>query len=231
MVTDNIIRNEEFSKNHCHHLLHIHWAAIIAGGFVGLGLGFLLNLFSMAIGLSAYSSTPNGATVLAIGGLLGLLIGVIVSMGAAGFVTGYLGRSHHSHCQNGIIYGFITWSLALMLSAVLIIPLSHYISFYEENLNASAVTTEVSTSTTASNTEGSVVREQNKITTPAATVNPKNLAWSSWVIFILFFIGALSSCIGACYGMCCKKGEGEGCHIEGHHHHHIPPQDIPDNRL
>jgi len=165
-------------------ITNIHWTAIIAGAFVGVGLTFLLNIFSMAIGLSAYTSSPNTAPAVAIGGVLGLLIGVIVSMGAAGFVAGYLGRFHHCYCHGGVIYGFITWSLVLMLSALLIMPLTHYVSFYV-----------------------SVTSQQNAPTQKMINANPKHLAWNGWILFILFFLGAISSCISACYGMRGKKEE------------------------
>ena len=180
----------------------ICWSSIIAGALVGVGLGFLLNLFSMAIGLSAYSSSAHGAHVLAIGGVIGLFIGAIATMGTAGLVAGYLGRFHHCYCHGGVIYGFLTWSLALMLSAVLIMPIARYMSFYEDNIGPSATAEMASAANLA----------QSDNTAPAATspaaaataVPPQNLAWSSWIIFALFFVGAFSSCIGACCGMRCR---------------------------
>ncbi|MCE0723243.1 MULTISPECIES: hypothetical protein [Legionella] len=186
-------------------MTHLHWPAIIAGAFVGVGLGFLLNIFSMAIGLSAYSSGSNGATAVAIGGVLGLLIGVIVSMGAAGFVAGYLARFYNCYCHAGVLYGFITWSLALILSALLIIPMTHYVSFHEENLAPALASTQMS----AADVNVSLTPQQNALAGKIMNANPKHLAWSGWILFILFFLGALSSCISACYGMCCKKEERE----------------------
>ena len=61
------------------------WTAIFVGALIGTGLGFLLHLFGIAIGLSAFSLTPDGATAVAIGGIVGMLIGVIASMLAAGY--------------------------------------------------------------------------------------------------------------------------------------------------
>ena len=179
---------------------HIHWAAIFAGSFVGVGLGFLLNIFSMAIGLSAYTATPDGASVIAIGGVAGLLIGVIASMGMAGFVTGYLSRFYHCYCHGAVIYGFVTWSLALMLSVLLIIPMSHYISFYERNLNPSLVPTQISAAETGDSTASQKNIPANKEMTPS----PKHQAMGGWILFIIFFLGAFSTCIGACCGMRCK---------------------------
>ncbi|KTC89840.1 hypothetical protein OQJ15_02325 [Fluoribacter dumoffii] len=184
-------------------LTSVHWPAIIAGAFVGVGLGFLLNIFSMAIGLSAYTSSADNALTVSIGGVLGLLIGVIASMGVAGFVAGYLGRFYHCYCHGGVLYGFITWSLALMLSALLIMPLTHYVSFYQENLDPNLAPTQISTA----DVNVSVTSQQNPTPQKMLNANPKHLMWSGWILFILFFLGGVSSCIGACYGMRCAKEE------------------------
>lgn len=208
---DNVvIRSEECCKTN---YTNFCWTAIFAGAIVGVGLGFLLNLFGMAIGLSAYSSSANGANALAIGGVVGLIIGAVASMGAAGFVAGYLGRFHHCYCHGGIIYGFVTWGLALMLGAILVIPMTHYVSFYEDSINPSVNTTEV-VATPSANTPVSTVQNTAPAVTPTAA---KHMAWAGWILFALFFIGALSSCIGACYGMRCKREE------IVHAHGHNPP--------
>src|SRR5436305_611289 len=82
----------------------ICWTAIFVGALVAVGLGFLLNLFSMAIGLSAVSNS-NGTMAVAIGGFIGLIIGVIVAMVVSGYVAGFLGRLHSQKRNLGILYG------------------------------------------------------------------------------------------------------------------------------
>jgi hypothetical protein len=197
-------------------MTRLHWTAIFAGALVGVGLGFLLNMFSMAIGLSAYTTTSTHTTAIAVGGVLGILIGVIVTMGVAGFVAGYLGRFYNCYCHGGVIHGFITWTLVLMLSALLIGSINRYVSFYEENLDPALVPSQISTANTpASNVTADVTAEQPNAPEQAIDENPKHLAWSGWILFISFFLGAFSSCIGACYGMRCKKEES------------IPLQDTP----
>lgn len=181
----------------------LHWTAIFAGAFVGVGLGFLLNMFSTAIGLSAYTAPSNGATVIAIGGVLGLLIGVIASMGVSGFVAGYLGRYSHCYCHGGVIYGFITWSLALILSALLIMPMTHYVSFYEENIDPNLAPLQVS----KADVNVSTTSEPNVPAPKMMGADPQQLVWNSWILFGVFFLGAFSSCVGACYGMRCKMEE------------------------
>jgi uncharacterized membrane protein len=192
------------------HLVHrICWSAVIAGAFVGLGLAFLLHLYGAAISLSAYSSTSDGATAIAIGGMLGMLIGVIVSMAIAGFVSGYLGRFHYYPLHGGVIYGFITWSLILFLSAVIAVPMSNYISAFERTLYHSSVMQETTSSYDSPNlTKGvssSDGQQINASNDKSVAVKPTHLAWGGWVIFALFFIGALSSCIGASYGIRCTR--------------------------
>ncbi len=210
-----VVTNNECYSHNNH--AHVSWTAILAGGLVGVGLGFLLHLFGIAIGLSAYSSTPDGATTIAIGGILGLLVGTIVSMGIAGYVAGYLGRFHYCYCHGGLIYGFVTWSVALVLSAALVMPLGNYITAYRSTV-APVLITDVAPSDTnsASNVEEKVVANK-----PAPKVTTTDLAWYGWIVFILFFVGAISSCVGACWGMMCNRDE-------NHYHPHV---DVPPTKL
>lgn len=188
----------------------ICWSAIFAGAFVGLGLGFLLHLYGTAISLSAYSSSASGASVIAIGGFLGLLVGIIASMLTAGFVAGYLGRCHYYHTSGGIIYGFITWSLCLVMSVLLAGALMQYISTYTHGVKNSIENTpkvQLTNKHSANDNNVPIPTHQNTTDETATKVTPSELAWSGWILFILFFIGALSSCIGASLGMNCKREE------------------------
>lgn len=193
----------------------INWTAIFAGALVGVGLSFLLNIYSMAIGLSAYTSAEHGPAVVAIGGVLGLLVGVIISMGVAGFVAGHLGRFYHCYCHGGVLYGFITWSLALVLSALLIMPFSHYVSFYEENLDPNLAPPAVS----SADVNVAVTAQQNTPQQKVMETNPRQLAYNGWILFGIFFIGGFASCLGACCGM-------RGCKHEEAHTHTPPPANM-----
>ncbi len=183
----------------------ISWTAIFVGAFVGIGLIFLVNLFTIAIGLSVFTAGSDGAMALSIGGFIGLVIGIIASMLVSGYAAGYLGRFYCPLRNLGIIYGFTTWSLALLLSAVIGTHVSSYVVNYSHAI-----------------TSPTVVMDDNSQTTPAvikttATDNGKNvvkvavsasdLAWTAFTIFVLFFIGAVSTCIGACCGMSCRREE------------------------
>jgi hypothetical protein len=203
MAKEKLIVTEETDLIHRHY--RICWSALFAGALVGVGLGFLLHLYGLAISLSAYSSSPNGASIIAIGGFLGMLVGVIAATATSGFVSGYLGRYHYHHIKGGVIYGFVTWVLALLISIILAGPVMNYVSLNKNSITGSS---QVETSTVKVTDKATSPRiKQDKKTNLVAEITPTELAWSGWVLFALFFLGALSSCIGACYGMQCKREE------------------------
>lgn len=197
-------------EEHVHHQCakRISWSAIAAGSLVGVGLGFLLNMFGMAIGLSAFSMTNEGMTSLAAGGLLGLVISTVIAMYCAGLTAGCLGKLYVPKRNLGIVYGFVTWSVTLILTALITTHVGHYVDTY---------------STTVVNRD-SVVVYQDKAQSPKAShvaheekqqvaaVNPKEasggMAIMTFIVFALFFIGAFACCLGAHHGMkCCKEKE------------------------
>lgn len=107
---------------------YISWSAIVIGALVGIGLSFLLNVFGIAIGLSAFNAASTGATTMAIGGFIGMIIGTIASMFMAGWVTGYLSRTFSFHRNLGVLYGFSAWCLALVITIVLASSATHFLS-------------------------------------------------------------------------------------------------------
>lgn len=210
MKKETVVAQEE-----CHHHTMVHpfkrisWTAILAGALVAVGLGFLLNLFGIAIGLSAYSASPDGAQVIAIGGLLGIIIGTIAAMVTAGYAAGYLGRLYCPQRNLGIIYGFTTWTVALILSTIVAAHFTHHVAAYTNAISQTHVTT-INTQephTTALAVATPKPANQPQTAAVNVTVPAKHLALSAGIIFALFFIGAVSACVGACWGMCCKREE------------------------
>lgn len=189
---------------HCHPFKRISWAAIFVGALVGIGLSFLLNLFGIAIGLSAFTTSTDGAIVLAWGGLIGIIIGVIAAMLVAGYAAGYLGRHYCPQRNLGILYGFTTWTVALLLTAIIATQVSSYVATYSNSItNAVFVVPSESNASTPA-----VINTDNKNTdTTKVAVSPTDLATGAFSVFALFFIGALASCAGACLGMNCNKEE------------------------
>lgn len=193
----------------------VSWTAVIVGAFVGMGLSFLLNLFSIATGLSFVTNNKEGLVTLAVGGFIGLLIGAVATMFTAGFVAGKLGQKYNPKRNLGVVYGFTTWSVMLVLTALLASHMGKYVTVYS-NFVSNPTTTSFHMErgawkhgkganvvvTTADknadkNTDKNVMVDQD--TQDAAN----KLGIASFLVFAIFFIGALSCCIGGHYGMTC----------------------------
>jgi hypothetical protein len=187
----------------------ISWTAIFMGALVGMGLTFLLGLFSTAIGLSAFNLSQDGTIVLAIGGLAGILIGIICSMLAGGYTAGYLGRLHSPLRNLGILYGFGTWTVALLLSALFAGQLSTYLTTYSDKISNSVLVVpgnkaNATEQMVVKSTPTSIDKDQKTI---KVTATPKSLASGAFIVFMVFLVGAISNCIGACWGMGCRRND------------------------
>lgn len=182
--------------------------ATFVGAFVGIGLSFLLILFSLAIGLSAFSTTHEGITAFAVGGFLGIAIGVIASMFVTGMIAGVLGRPYCKTCNSGALYGFVAWCLVLVLGILLTGPVSKFVSASSGFLTNHTLTIIKSTNEEPAST---ISITGSTPTSPATTtVNAEKVAndtgKAAFALFVLFFLGALASCFGGHFGMVCRKG-------------------------
>lgn len=189
----------------------VSWSAIILGALVGVGLSFLINLFGLAIGLTAFV-TKDDTTSLAIGGFVGLIIGGVAAMFVAGWVSGYLARPACPKRHLGELYGFATWCLTLVFSIWLATGISDFVNRanYTVNPHGQSVMTTVnpnapSATTAAGGTEGSQVTVNT-----ANTVNP--ISVSIFATFFLFFIGALASAFGGRCGMRSRCDSIDSCY-------------------
>ena len=191
-------------QNYYRSTQRISWSAILAGALVGVGLSFLLNLFGVAIGLSAFSMSEHGAASLAVGGLLGLIISTIVAMYFAGFTSGFIGRLYVPKRNMGMIYGFTTWSVAIILSAVLTAHIGSYIDSYSTNVTRNSVTV---TQTNVVAEKASHKEDQQKMTAVIPKQVTGDIAIGAFIVFALFFVGAFASCLGAHHGMSCHSQE------------------------
>lgn len=202
MIKETIVAHEQ----HCftHPLKRICWSAIFVGALVGIGLGFLFNLFGVAIGLSAVMISPEGNMAWAIGGVIGILIALIVTTMASGFAAGYLGRMYCPRRNLGILYGFTTWTMALLLSAVVAGYITHYASHYSETIMKTPIV--VTHSNGAHTTTVNPKTDTQQATEPVVT-STQGLTAGAFVLFGLFFIGAISSCVGACWAMSCRRDD------------------------
>ncbi|MDR3478713.1 MAG: hypothetical protein P4M14_11875 [Gammaproteobacteria bacterium] len=191
--------------HHCYRK-SISWTAIIVGAFVGLGLSFLLNLFSVATSLSIITTTKEGAVNLAIGGFIGVLIGTIAAMFTAGFTAGYLGRGYCIKRNLGALYGFTTWCVALIFAMAFSSHLGRYVTEYSHFITNPTVVTMPHRMS-----EMPVIQAAapNSVVTVESQPTTHELGIGAFLIFALFAVGALSSCFGGHFGMCgccCPSG-------------------------
>lgn len=172
----------------------LSWRPIIAGALVAIGLTFLLNLFLVAMGVTAFSVNEEGTEALALMGLVATSFGIIASMFAAGWVTGYLGRTHCTKRHLGALYGFLAWCLALIVTIFLMTHVQQYISFYGHFISGRADSFQISSGVASA-------------ATTLKTLPPKTLVISTYIIFVLFFLSAFSCSLGGHCGMCYKCRE------------------------
>jgi hypothetical protein len=178
----------------------IAWSAIIVGALASIGLSFLLNLFNIAIGLTAISTDLTGHKALAIGGFIGLLIGAIATMFFSGWLAGYLARPTYRRCNLGGIYGFAAWCLGLLLTILTASSVGHFIHSSTVVLSdPTAATTEVYINQNRNAPAVQMAPDDNTLTVNPAKI-AKGLGVSAFLVFIIFFIGAVSSTIGGYWG-------------------------------
>ncbi len=171
---------------HSNDCMCFSWKPVFAGALIIMGLTFLLNLFSTAIGLTAFTTGSDGVESIALGGLLGTAIGIIASMFAAGWLTGYLGQRYCSKRHLGCLYGFLAWCLALIFAIFLAAHAQEYIYLYTHVLSGNHMLTHP--------TVNAAVEAVNQMPS-------KSLVISTYIIFSLFFLSAFACSLGGHCGM------------------------------
>ena len=180
------------------------WTAIFVGAIVGVGLGYLLNLFSVAIGLSAFTTSPEGMTAFAVGGFIGFAIGSMISMFVAGWTAGHLAHPYCPKRNSGSLYGFTTWVIAFVMGVYLAAPVTHYVANSALFLSNHTITvrhlngseTMAPDATTATDVEADKAKAEK-----AANDAGK----AALALFVLSFLGAVSAAFGGHFGMTCRK--------------------------
>ena len=168
----------------------LSWKPIIAGALVAIGLSFLLNLFSVAIGLTVFTTNSEGVQILVFSGLIACCIGIVTSMFASGWITGYLGQRHCNKRHLGALYGFLAWCVALIVTIFIATQVQQYVSFYGNFLSGSNAAIQVS---------HSAAPLDNVVTTASMPAN--NLVISTYILFSLFFLSAFACSLGGHCGM------------------------------
>ncbi len=213
MYTNHLKMNEIHPTSPKKNTYLFSWTSIVAGALVGLGLGFLLDLFSMSIGLSLYKSTTEGLITLAIGGFLGLTLGGIITMFIAGFTAGFFAGPFCDDRNLGATHGFVAWCLSLFLTGIFSLPLAHFIQSkynYPISFLSHAKIDISQTQKDATNKNNlSYLHAMTNNTSNTQDVQDEKSAHAigiiSLSIFLIFFFGAISASTGGYYGLLCWK--------------------------
>lgn len=174
------------------------WSAVLVGALVSIGIAFIFNLFAFALGITAFTTTEAGVTAIAVGGLTGIAIITAFSTGIGGWVAGYLGHPRSMHRDMGVLYGFTSWCVALLLMVFLSAHFSKFIELNVATLQAPRYTMNVAIDNNPQTPTASVAVNKEDAT--------KGLILSLGTLFGLAFLGALSASIGGhCGARSCEK--------------------------
>jgi hypothetical protein len=168
----------------------ISWTAILAGAIVGFGLNFLLNFLGLALGLSIFTEKIHHTLAVSMSGSIAFILVAVISMFSAGWVAGRLTQHSLMRKTWGIVYGFISWSILLIMTVILITNMIQFSYFH--------------TSFTSKELTGIRITNQQPMLTEAQSVNAdiknKTITLNAQITFLIFLLGASSSCIGGYLG-------------------------------
>jgi ABC-type multidrug transport system fused ATPase/permease subunit len=195
-------------------VMRISWSAVISGALVAIGLSFLLNIFTISIGLTAYTNSPDGNKVLVIGGYIGIVLCAMVSMFISGWVSGFLGHYKFNlrECFNikiSILHGFSSWCISLILSICLMANVDQFFYSKEHSLYHNEMIDKLTRDNFEKN--GTLKKDSSSPDNfdfrgkNETKIESKNIGKSLFLTFILFFVGAVMSAYGACVGMCSQR--------------------------
>ncbi|ASQ45598.1 hypothetical protein [Legionella clemsonensis] len=177
---------------------YLSWTAIFSAAIIGVGLNFLLNLFSLGLGISSFSIDLQGKTSLSFAGFICFCISSIIAMFFTGWFAGKLSPPMLQGRLWGAFYGFLAWSLLLIITVLIITNMIQFLAFHS-NFTSNLVSVKLThsapmlTETIAHITKSSPLSFNIETTKKVLTLN-------AMLTFILFFLGALSSCIGGFIG-------------------------------
>lgn len=175
----------------------ISWKAILAGAVASLGLTVLFHLFTLGAGLMTYRQTLLGIDTIASGVFLWLLVGGFAILFISGLMVGSLSHSSPANTANGLIHGFLSWCVYLLISLYFITHLSGYTPIL---LPKNFLHQQTQMSNERANPKE--YSPNNNLT--AHTAQP--IGTASFATFFVFLCGALGSSLGGHYGAkWCRK--------------------------
>jgi hypothetical protein len=166
------------------------WTAIFVAALIGVGLTFLLNLLSVAVGLSIFSEQTSDKITVSILGLIGFILVAVLSMFTTGWIAGRLSILPSVHKYWGCLYGFSAWCLSLVATIILLMNMIQFTQFHSnftsKNLTAIKITNQIPMLTQS---QGSNAETDTRI-----------ISLNAYVTFSFFLVGALASALGGYLG-------------------------------
>jgi len=106
----------------------VMWGAIISGALTITVISLALFSLAAALGfasMSPWENTPSTGKAFAISGAIALIVIQWISAGLGGYLTGrlrsrYIGAHTHEVFFRDTVHGFLSWSLATILGAILL---------------------------------------------------------------------------------------------------------------
>lgn len=196
----------------------ISWNAIFGGAFVALGLTFLFNLLTVALGMSLFSQDSAGKLILGVVGFIWVLVGIYIILFIAGWVAGSsLGRKSCLRSSNGWIHGFLAWTIYLIITL--------FVLSYIANESTAVLIQSAVVDTNSAGHEKAATDPEDANAAQAAQAAPAPAEQSAdkaheaqqakmihkggiatFVTFFIFLIGAIGSCVGGMFGIKrCRK--------------------------
>ena len=194
----------------------ISWGAIFGGAFVALGLTFLFNLLTVALGMSLFTQDSAGKLILGIAGFAWILIGIYIILFIAGWVAGTsLGHKSSLRDSNGWVHGFLAWTIYLIITLFVLSYIANESTAVlirttvvepEQAAQAPAAATDEEDGTVSKHhTEHAAIAIDKAHHADITNIVHRGGA-ATFVTFFIFLIGAVGSCVGGTFGIKrCRK--------------------------
>lgn len=194
------------NTNHFYPNLSISWTALGVGSLLIVGLSYLMRLFTVGVGLSAYTTTTSGTMAFAITGFVCLIILSYLLLFLAGWITGLISSVYSDKRWLGLLHGFAAWCLALVIMGAFVAPNHPFFiaQRFPHSVNVMAPANTLNSPTLPLTT--TVSQNQNTVQAITSPANPINtLGIGMLATFFIFLSGILGSSLGGYYGVICSN--------------------------